>query len=113
MLSRPYWAASERRPIRCISDLLNPTLGKSRSFGTQLISLFFLTHGYFYSHLEGASGILGVIKAIMMIQRGYILPNSGFEEFNHNIEGREKLKVCVNVFIVRGVVPILSPQLQA
>jgi acyl transferase domain-containing protein len=46
--------------------------------------------------LEGASGILGVVKAIMMIQRGCILPNAGFEEFNRNIEGREKLKVCAH-----------------
>ncbi|KAL8989312.1 MAG: hypothetical protein Q9177_001774, partial [Variospora cf. flavescens] len=43
-------------------------------------------------HLEGASGILGVIKAIMMVQHGCILPNAGFQEFNRNIEGREILK---------------------
>lgn len=34
-----------------------------------------------------------MVKAIMMIQRGRILPNAGFEEFNQNIAGREKLKV--------------------
>jgi acyl transferase domain-containing protein len=50
-----------------------------------------------YRHLEGASGILAVIKAIMMIQHGCILPNPGFEELNRNIEGREKLKVCVHL----------------
>jgi hypothetical protein len=35
-----------------------------------------------------------MIKAILMIQNGCILPNAGFEEFNQNIEGREKLRVC-------------------
>ncbi|RFU24629.1 hypothetical protein B7463_g11705, partial [Scytalidium lignicola] len=45
-------------------------------------------------HLKGTSGILGMVKAIMMIQHGCILPNAGFEEFSQNIEGREKLKVA-------------------
>ncbi|KIM94801.1 hypothetical protein OIDMADRAFT_172503 [Oidiodendron maius Zn] len=48
-------------------------------------------------HLEGASGILGVIKAIMMLQCGCILPNAGFEELNQNIEGREKLRVSPTI----------------
>jgi acyl transferase domain-containing protein len=46
-------------------------------------------------HLEGTSGILGIIKAILMIQQGRILPTAHFEKFNKNIEGREKLKVRV------------------
>lgn len=46
-------------------------------------------------HLEGASGVLAIVKAIMMLQRGEILPNAGFEKFNEQIEGKEKLKVCI------------------
>lgn len=45
------------------------------------------------SHTEAASGILGVIKAVMMIQRGCVLPNANFEKLNDKIEGKEKLKV--------------------
>lgn len=47
-----------------------------------------------FGHLEGASGILGMIKAILMIQRGCVLPNAEFEEFNRNIEGKDKLRVA-------------------
>ncbi|KID86000.1 Beta-ketoacyl synthase [Metarhizium guizhouense ARSEF 977] len=46
-----------------------------------------------FGHLEGASGILAIIKAVLMIQHGYILPNAHFEKFNVNIEGAEKLRV--------------------
>ena len=46
-----------------------------------------------FGHLEGASGILAMIKAILMIQRGQILPNALFEEMNESIEGREVMKV--------------------
>ncbi|KAK2800138.1 Type I Iterative PKS [Emmonsiellopsis sp. PD_5] len=44
-------------------------------------------------HLENASGMLGVIKAIMMLKNKTMLPNADFVEFNENIEGMEKLKV--------------------
>lgn len=44
-------------------------------------------------HLEGASGILGMIKAIMMIKNGIILPTAGFESINPRIEGKEKIRV--------------------
>ncbi|KAK2795949.1 Type I Iterative PKS [Onygenales sp. PD_10] len=44
-------------------------------------------------HLENASGMLGVIKAIMMLQNKTLLPNADFVEFNEKIEGMEKLKV--------------------
>nr|AEJ54468.1 reducing polyketide synthase [Dolichousnea longissima]AEJ54469.1 reducing polyketide synthase [Dolichousnea longissima] len=36
-------------------------------------------------HLEGASGIVAIIKAAMMLERGIILPNSGFVKANPNI----------------------------
>lgn len=46
-----------------------------------------------HRHLEGASGILGMIKAIMMLQHGCVLPNANFERFNESIQGRERLRV--------------------
>ncbi|KAI1267381.1 putative polyketide synthase [Xylariaceae sp. FL1019] len=46
-----------------------------------------------FGHLEGASGALAIVKAVMMLQRGKILPNANFEKLNPKIEGREKLKV--------------------
>lgn len=36
-------------------------------------------------HLEGASGVVAIIKAAMMLEKGIILPNSGFENPNPNI----------------------------
>ncbi|KAG9259098.1 putative polyketide synthase [Emericellopsis atlantica] len=47
-----------------------------------------------FGHLEGASGILGMIKAIMMLQNGHVLPNAGFERFNESIKGSERLRVA-------------------
>jgi hypothetical protein len=41
-----------------------------------------------------------MVKAIMMLQHGRVLPNANFERLNENIEGREKLKVRYNVFLL-------------
>ena len=51
-----------------------------------------LTH--IYRHLEGASGMLGMIKAILMVKNGVILPTAGFENINPNIPGKEKVRVA-------------------
>ncbi|EHL00640.1 putative Phthiocerol/phenolphthiocerol synthesis polyketide synthase type I PpsA [Glarea lozoyensis 74030] len=37
-------------------------------------------------HLEGASGIAGVIKSILILEKGIIPPNAGFERVNPNID---------------------------
>ena len=37
-------------------------------------------------HLEGASGIAGVIKSILILEKGVIPPNAGFERVNPNID---------------------------
>ena len=37
-------------------------------------------------HLEGASGVAGVIKAIMVLEKGVIPPNIGFEKVNPKID---------------------------
>ena len=37
-------------------------------------------------HLEGASGIAGVIKALIILERGIIPPNTNFERINPKID---------------------------
>ncbi|KAH8902159.1 polyketide synthase [Coniochaeta sp. PMI_546] len=45
-------------------------------------------------HLEGASGIVAVIKAALMLERGFILPNYDFKQPNSKIPWKEwNLKV--------------------
>lgn len=36
-------------------------------------------------HLENASGVVAVIKAAMMLEKGFILPNTNFKTPNENI----------------------------
>lgn len=48
---------------------------------------------YISRHLEGASGVLGLVKAILMIKHGVILPTAGFENINPRIQDKEKLRV--------------------
>lgn len=40
-------------------------------------------------HCEGASGIISVIKAAMMLEKGFILPNINFENANPTIPLKE------------------------
>lgn len=37
-------------------------------------------------HLEGASGIAGLIKSIAILEKGMIPPNAGFERVNPKIK---------------------------
>lgn len=47
-------------------------------------------------HCEGASGVISVIKAAMMLEKGFILPNINFENANPNI-ALEKWNMKVRV----------------
>lgn len=50
-------------------------------------------------HLEGASGVAGVIKAIMMLENRIILPSRGFETLNPRIAFKKwNLRVSQAVF---------------
>ena len=40
-------------------------------------------------HLEGASGIVAVIKAALMLERGFVLPNYDFKHPNEKIPFKE------------------------
>ncbi|KAG6325504.1 Type I Iterative PKS [Claviceps purpurea] len=46
-----------------------------------------------FGHLEGASGVLGMIKAILMLEHDIILPTAGFEKMNPKILGQDKLVI--------------------
>lgn len=49
-------------------------------------------------HLEGASGIAGIIKTIMVLEAAVIPPNANFEALNPRIDkDRLKIEVCVSV----------------
>ena len=37
-------------------------------------------------HLEGASGVAGVIKTILALEKGIIPPNAAFEKLNPRIQ---------------------------
>ncbi|THW23325.1 putative polyketide synthase [Aureobasidium pullulans] len=47
-----------------------------------------------FGHLEGASGILGMVKAILMLENEIILPTAGFEKINPRIVDKEKIRVA-------------------
>ncbi|KAK3290831.1 putative polyketide synthase [Chaetomium fimeti] len=47
-----------------------------------------------FGHLEGASGMLGMIKAILMVKNGIVLPTAGFESINPKIPDKEKIVVA-------------------
>ena len=46
-------------------------------------------------HLEGTSGVAGIIKAIMLLEKGLIPPNTNFEAPNPSID-TEQLRIMVN-----------------
>ncbi|KAK6858910.1 Highly reducing polyketide synthase ACRTS2 [Apiospora arundinis] len=46
-----------------------------------------------FGHLEGSSGVLSTIKAVMMLEHGMLLPNANFETLNPKIEHADKLRV--------------------
>ncbi|KAK8023284.1 Compactin diketide synthase mokB [Apiospora marii] len=46
-----------------------------------------------FGHLEGASGLISVVKAVMMLEKQRMLPNANFEKFNPEIAHNGRLAV--------------------
>ncbi|KAK8051824.1 polyketide synthase [Apiospora rasikravindrae] len=44
-------------------------------------------------HLEGASGMIGMVKAILQVKHGIVLPTAGFDSINPKIQDKEKIVV--------------------
>jgi acyl transferase domain-containing protein len=52
-------------------------------------------------HLEGTSGLAGVVKTILALERGTIPPNANFDQVNPNIDHEFfNLKVMRSSFLV-------------
>ncbi|KAK8091924.1 polyketide synthase [Apiospora hydei] len=47
-----------------------------------------------FGHLEGASGALAMVKAIMQVKNGIVLPTAGFENINPKIQDPEKVRIA-------------------
>ncbi len=62
--------------------VIQSVLGKNRSVEKPLYLGSVKSN---FGHLEGASGIVSVIKTTMMLEKGIILPNSGYAKGNPNI----------------------------
>ena len=74
---------------------LHNTLGKGR---TARQPLYIGSVKSNIGHLEGASGVVSMIKAAMMLERGLILPNINFEKANPQIPlGDWNMKVPTSV----------------
>lgn len=61
---------------------LNAVFGKGR---TPKQPLFIGSLKSNVGHLEGASGIVSVIKTTLMLERGFVLPNANFDKPNEEI----------------------------
>lgn len=84
----PSSGPQDPHPTPSTLEHSNPTLGEYRPERT-----LHIPSDAMGSHTEGASGVLGVVKTVMMLEKGMILPNANFEEMSSNIVGRENLKV--------------------
>ncbi|KAH9893812.1 thiolase-like protein [Xylariomycetidae sp. FL2044] len=55
-------------------------------------------------HLEGCSGIAGVVKAILVLERGEIPPIAGFKDLNSQIDARSSFQLLLSL----GLVPVFE-----
>ena len=65
-------------------------------------------------HLEGASGVMAIIKAALMVEKGFLLPNCDFQHPNPVIPfERWNMKVCrkdkVSLLLVVHSHSVLGP----
>lgn len=63
-------------------------------------------------HLENASGVISIIKATMMLEKGFVLPNTNFQSPNENIPlAKWNMKVSISIIQSCSAGAILSPLL--
>ncbi|KAJ5715842.1 uncharacterized protein N7483_013023 [Penicillium malachiteum] len=67
-------------PLECAA--IGATIGASRSKDSPLLVGSIKTN---IGHMEGASGLAGLIKAVYVLEKGLIPPNLWFEKANHRI----------------------------
>lgn len=59
-------------------------------------------------HLEGASGVAGLIKAVLMLENRMILPSRNFQTPNPRIPLEKwNLKVCILLDVIRALADII------
>ncbi|KAH9986045.1 hypothetical protein F4779DRAFT_611951 [Xylariaceae sp. FL0662B] len=68
------------------AQALGSVFGRARKAGD---SLYVGSVKSNIGHLEGASGLAGLIKVILMLERGIIYPNANFEKTNPKIDADE------------------------
>ena len=52
-------------------------------------------------HLEGASGVMSIIKAALMLEKGFLVPNCDFQKPNPVVPFEKwNMKVCHNIRII-------------
>lgn len=61
---------------------LNAVFGKGRTAKKPLLVGSLKSN---IGHLEGASGVVSVIKTTLMLERGFVLPNCNFSKANEEI----------------------------
>ena len=60
-------------------------------------------------HLENASGVISIIKATMMLEKGFVLPNTNFQTPNESIPlAKWNMKVC-EIRLKRSIRMMLTP----
>jgi acyl transferase domain-containing protein len=71
--------AGDWRELKAISE----TIGSVRETGQPIICGSIKPN---IGHLEGAAGVAGLIKSVLMLERGKIPPNINFEVGNSDVE---------------------------
>lgn len=61
-------------------------------------------------HLEGAAGVAGLIKGVLVLEHGKIPPNINFEHGNPSINFHEwKVKVCLQPGVTLLILVLIKP----
>lgn len=56
-------------------------------------------------HLEGASGLAGLIKTVLSLEKGIIPPNTNFEKLNPKIDSKHlRIKVRTSATVDTGII---------